>query len=284
MNRPICDRASAWFCCCLVAALLSEPAMGQDTRDSVVLDLNLPSFTLELRNRDSVLQRIRVAVGRRAYPTPVGVYAIDYLVWNPPWTPPDKPWARNEVPQPPGPRNWMGRVKLHVVDLVFLHGSPFVKSFGSAASHACVRLPNEAAIGLARTLTERNGVGVTPALIDSLVANSARTYQVLLRPSIPITIRYELAAVRGDSLVVYPDIYPARPGNQRSHVVAALAAHGLDTSRISSERLRMLLLRARRARSAASLAELQDLTPARQRPDSAAPHSSVGCEQPSWAP
>src|SRR5438045_5396132 len=107
------------------AAVLGVVLALQATTDTTLrLDLNIPAYRLDLRTDGRILHSMPVAVGRRDFPTPRGEFAVDYVVWNPSWTPPDKPWARHEKPQPPGPNNWMGRVKLHVAGLVFIHGSP----------------------------------------------------------------------------------------------------------------------------------------------------------------
>ena len=229
---------------------------ADSTATSLSLDLNLPAFLLQLRDSGRTIRSIPVAVGRSSFPTPIGRYSVDYLIWNPRWTPPDKPWARNEKPQPPGPNNWMGRVKLHVVDLVFLHGSPFVASLGSAASHACVRMKNDDAIFLARTLAERVGVNASHELVDSLIAEPTRTRQMALRPGVPITLRYELAVIRYDSLVVLPDIYPSEAGDQRSFALEALRTLGIDSSAVDRPALAALLRKARRRSAAAPIASL----------------------------
>jgi hypothetical protein len=241
-----------------VALLAVHTSAAQSGRDSsaLTLDLNLPAFRLELRDSGRVIRNIRVAVGRPSFPTPIGRYTVDYLIWNPSWTPPNKPWARNERPQSPGPDNWMGRVKMHVVDLVFLHGSPFTNSFGTAASHACVRMANNEAIALARTLSVRAGASATPALLDSLIADERRTYQMPLRPGIPITLRYDLAELRHDSLFILPDIYPRAPGDARSQSLDLLLSFGIDSVRVDLPKLEALIRRGRHKPAAALLTSI----------------------------
>jgi murein L,D-transpeptidase YcbB/YkuD len=236
-------------------------AQGEHNPSALTLDLNIPAFRLELRDSGRVVRRFRVAVGLASYPTPIGVYAVDYLVWNPSWTPPKQAWARNQRPQPPSARNWMGRVKMHVVDLVFLHGSPFVGSMGSAASHACVRMTNEDAIALARTLGERAGLDVSPSLLDSLLADETRTREMRLLPSVPITIRYDVAVLRSDSLFILPDIYQRAPGGARSRALEVLRSAGIDSAAIDDAALRALLQRGRRQAAGAPVPVIAPLEP-----------------------
>src|SRR5205823_5149455 len=91
-----------------------DVAAIRDTTDDLRIDINVPAFRLEVRERDSVTAVYRIAVGMRDFPTPIGDFQMDHLVWNPPWTPPNAKWARGQRAQAPGPNNWMGRVKLHV--------------------------------------------------------------------------------------------------------------------------------------------------------------------------
>jgi Uncharacterized protein conserved in bacteria len=122
---------------------LGERSPAIERTDSVLaLRLNVPAYGLEVREHGTLVRTFRVAVGMRRNPTPRARYAIDYVVWNPWWRPPGAEWARREKVTPPGWSNPVGRVKLHLTGLVFLHGSPLESAIGSAASHACVRLAN----------------------------------------------------------------------------------------------------------------------------------------------
>jgi hypothetical protein len=117
--------------------------------------LIVPAYRLDVIEQGVVTRSISVAVGQPRYPTPLGHFRIDYVVWNPWWRPPASDRAWKERPQAPGWQNPVGRVKLHVTGLVFLHGTPLVESRGTAASHACVRMSNEDAIALARLVHDR---------------------------------------------------------------------------------------------------------------------------------
>jgi murein L,D-transpeptidase YcbB/YkuD len=223
---------------------------ANDSTDDLRLLLNVPAYRLDVIDHQQVTRSIPVAVGQPRYPTPLGHFQVDYAVWNPWWRPPPSYWARKERPQPPGWSNPVGRVKLHVTGLVFLHGTPLEDSRGSAASHACVRMSNEDAIALARLVHDRAGPRVSPALLDSLVADTARTLALALSRTVPIEIAYRLAEVRGGELVVYPDVYRLAgrsDGGVAGHIVEALLTARGDTAGLVMERVRELVRLSRRA-------------------------------------
>lgn len=217
-----------------------------DTVTSLSLDLNVPAFRVVVRESGAVRLVIPVATGRNRYQTPIGDFGIDYVVWNPPWTPPPSPWARKEKPQKPGPDNWMGRVKLHFTEFVFMHGSPFTQSFGTAASHACVRMSSENAMKLARLVHRHASPGVPDALLDSLVADDQRTRSIALTAVVPVHVRYELAEVRDGQLELYPDVYPGRGTPTRTQALAVLSAQGVDSTRVDRVKLAALVRQSRR--------------------------------------
>ena len=181
--------------------------MPADTSTDLRLVLNVPAYRLDVIEAGRATRSIRVAVGQPKYRTPLGHYWMDYMVWNPWWRPPPSEWARKERPQSPGWSNPVGRVKLHVTGLVFLHGTPLQNTLGTAASHACVRMSNEDAIALARIVHGRAGLAAERALIDTLVSDTSRTTTLTLTVAVPVDIEYVLAETRDSELVVYRDIY-----------------------------------------------------------------------------
>lgn len=213
------------------------------------LSINVPAYRLEVIENGVVTRTIPVAVGQPRYRTPLGRYAIDYVIWNPWWYPPDEPWARKEHITPPGWANPVGRVKLHVTGLVFLHGTPLVPTLGSAASHACVRMKNEDATFLARLVHQYGSPAVRSATLDSLEADTGATRRIAMPAPVPLEIRYELAEVRGDDLAVYPDIYGYAGGRVPTAMTSAVAAilrHRGDTAGLELSALRGVVRRARR--------------------------------------
>jgi murein L,D-transpeptidase YcbB/YkuD len=214
------------------ASAVATP-VAQDTTDELRLVLNLPAYTLDVLEHGERTRSIPVAVGQRKYPSPVGHFRVDYATWNPWWHPPDRAWARHEKVTPPGWANPVGRVKLHVTDLVFMHGTPLEDSRGSAASHACIRMSNADAIALARLVHAYAGPPVSPALLDSLVADTSRTRTLVLSRTVPVDFDYDLAAVRDGALWVYVDIYRfagTRVPAVREQALQALAQVAADTA------------------------------------------------------
>jgi hypothetical protein len=239
---------------------LGEQAPAIRRTDSVLsLRLNVPAFRLEVRAHDTLVRTIRVAVGMPRYPTPRGHYAIDYVVWNPWWRPPDAEWARHEKVTPPGWSNPVGRVKLHVTGLVFLHGSPLEGSIGSAASHACVRLANRDAIALARLVHAHGSPSVRAETLDSLEGDTAATRQIALPLAVPLDIVYEPVEIIGDDLVVHPDIYRLAGRSLPTMLdlaIGAIRRAGRDTSALP---LPVLEDRVRRGRAQTVVIPLDSL-------------------------
>lgn len=230
------------------ASVVATPAV-QDTTPELRLVLNLPAYRLDVLEHGQRTRSIAVAVGQRKYPSPVGHFRLDYATWNPWWHPPDRAWARHEKVTPPGWSNPVGRVKLHVTDLVFMHGTPLEDSRGSAASHACIRMSNADAIALARLVHAYAGPPVSPALLDSLVADTSRTRTLVLSRTVPVDFDYDLAEVRDGALWIYMDIYRfagTRVPPVRVQAQQALAQVAGDTMLIDSARVRTLVRSAAR--------------------------------------
>lgn len=132
-----------------------------------------------------------VAVGTSSHPTPRGSFAVQRIIWNPRWVPPDSEWAKNERPREPGdPKNPMGRVKVFFREpAYYVHGTNAEGSIGRAASHGCVRMLNSDVIELAQTLMEHGGAPVEPGLIQRLINRVRQTKEVRLSNPIPLRVR-----------------------------------------------------------------------------------------------
>lgn len=237
---------------------------AKDTTDDLRLRLNVPAYRLDVVERGRVSRSISVAVGQPKYRTPLGHFQIDYVVWNPWWRPPDKAWARKEHVEPPGWDNPTGRVKLHVTELVFMHGTPLENSRGSAASHACVRMSNDDAITLARLVHQHAGPVLPPALLDSLVADTNRTRTIALARTVPVDFVYQIGEVRADTLLAYRDIYGlVGSRNVEQELVLTLLRAGLDTAGLQRDSVHALARAARRGTARMAIAHL--LMPVDQR-------------------
>jgi murein L,D-transpeptidase YcbB/YkuD len=200
------------------------------------LVLNVPATRLDVWRGDSLLRSFRVAVGSRAFPTPIGEFQVTELTWNPWWVPPPSDWAKNEKTQPPGPHNNMGRVKIRFGPTLYLHGTPYTSSIGQAASHGCVRMRNRDAIELGQLVLTLAGPELEAELLDALIRDTTATQRVQLDCSVPLSVRYDVAEVRDSALEVHPDVY-RRAVNVRTAALAALNAHGIAESEIDIERL-----------------------------------------------
>ncbi len=170
----------------LAAALLTQGAATTvDPPLQVVVDVAAARVRVFMDGE--VMRTYTVAVGARAYPTPRGKYMIDEVTWNPSWTPPASEWAAKARPEPPGPANPMGRVKLRFAPLYYLHGTPNVASLGHAASHGCVRMANRDAIDLAKLIQGWSD----PARADEIEAALQRhvTRTIRLTHPVPLLIQ-----------------------------------------------------------------------------------------------
>jgi len=209
----------------------------------LALRLNVPAYRLDVIEKGIESRSITVAVGMRRYPTPRGSFVVDEVEWNPWWIPPPSDWARNEKKTPPGPDNPMGRVKMHFHSLLYLHGTPFEQSLGTAASHSCIRMSNEDATALASELL-RAGVPALPADTIAAMASDSATRRVVLEQPVPLDIVYELVEIRHAMVLTYRDIY-GLGGVTRDAVVSALEGAGVDTFAIDDVAVRRLVRGAR---------------------------------------
>ena len=104
---------------------------------------------LFLYNRGQIEAQYRVAIGRKANPTPRGDFVIGAKRRNPTWTNPGSKWARN-MPRTigPGPKNPLGVRAMNLnrtngrTTLLRIHGTSNTRSIGQAASSGCIRLTN----------------------------------------------------------------------------------------------------------------------------------------------
>jgi len=95
-----------------------------------------------------------VAVGQTAHPTPPGVYHTINEQPNPTWFPPSSPWAAGLGPVPPGPGNPLGRMWMGLDrNLIGIHGTSDPSSLGTAASHGCIRMSNDAVLWLSNRIS-----------------------------------------------------------------------------------------------------------------------------------
>lgn len=252
-----------WLALAMAAALCagrpdstrpSTPCARDDT--AWLLRLNLPAYRLDVVRDSVVVASFDVAIGARKYATPTGRWSIARVVWNPWWIPPPSRWARRDTVTPPGPKNPIGRVKLHLGGALHVHGTPATASIGTPASHACVRMRDEDVRELAARVQEIGGAPMDEAALRAYGEPGAPTDTVELPMPVAMHIVYELAELRGDTLLLHPDVYARAKGGLRPQAMAALGRAGVDTMRVGRARLSRAIVRARRAHVAVPLDSL----------------------------
>lgn len=227
---------------------------------SLRLVLNVPANRLYVYENGERTHSFRVSVGQRQFATPAGNYSIRQAIWNPWWHPPKSAWARDEKPAPPGYDNPMGRVKLNFTELYYIHGTPAENeaALGLPASHGCVRMANHDVIELARIIHRHATPNMSDADLRALVDNPKNTRTVRFNSAIPFAVVYDVAVVRDNFLVLYPDVY-ARLGSQRAvidQVEDVLREHGVEPDRVNRRHLERLVDKSMKMRVAMSLDEL----------------------------
>lgn len=147
----------------------TAPTAGRDTGEidsaaakgveALSLQVDLSSRMITVMDGNQTIKTYQVAVGQDKYPTPVGSFKIERIVWNPSWHPPDSKWARGKSAKGPGdPDNPLKVVKIFFHDPdYYIHGTDDVDSLGDAASHGCLRMAPDEVADLAKLLMERGG-------------------------------------------------------------------------------------------------------------------------------
>lgn len=222
--------------------------------------VNIPSGRLQLVQGDSVVESYPVSVGSARYATPVGSYLLATVIWNPWWNPPpESEWARNRERTPPGPGNPMGRVKLHMDELIYIHGTTSEGRLGAPASHGCIRMSNRDVVDLARRLARITDPGVTEAELEARSRPGRTERHTVMPRSVRMRVTYELAQLRGDALHVYPDVYGR--GGFTAQVQREMARGGLDTAQVPSTAMSRLRASAARGGARFALADVPSLQP-----------------------
>jgi lipoprotein-anchoring transpeptidase ErfK/SrfK len=109
--------------------------------ETVSLVLNLKEKHVYVYKGDKVLTKYPVAIGKKGWETPVGEWQVMEKVVNPGWTSfKDGSVIKPGKNNPLGER-WIG-FWTDGKDVIGFHGTPNVKSIGTAASHGCVRMLN----------------------------------------------------------------------------------------------------------------------------------------------
>lgn len=245
-------------------AAAKDSAQPAKPRRQIVPDVevvvNIPSGRLQLVQGDSVVRTYPVSVGSARYPTPVGDYLLATVIWNPWWTPPpESEWARNRKRTPPGPGNPMGRVKLHMDELIYIHGTTSEGRLGAPASHGCIRMSNADVVDLARRLHRIARPSISDAELDRMSAAGTQERHTVMSRSIRMRVTYRLAEARGDRLHVFPDVYGK--GGLGAQLRGELARGGVDTLLVPDPAMTRLRQGAGRGGAAFAFADIPYLQP-----------------------
>lgn len=197
----------------LILGAVAFPARAV-AQESMELVVNIPAGRLDVMQGGERVRSYPVSVGRAQYATPTASTSIRRMVWNPSWTPPPSPWARNEKRAAPGWSNPMGRVKIHLFEDYYVHGTPAgnERFLGSPASHGCIRMRNEDVMELAAMILRADGSPVSESTVERLVQNPRHTREVALSGRVRARVEYRLTEIAADSVVLLPDVY-RRAGN-----------------------------------------------------------------------
>ncbi len=130
-----------------------------------------------------------VAVGKPAWPTRSGNWAIYEVVWNPWWHPPDEEWAWYRAIMAPGdPDNPLGRAQLIYDAPRSIHGTMEPSSIGRAVSHGSIRVTNEVAMKLARQVMESTGIVYEEEWYEEVQRDRSRNVRIRLSERVPIRV------------------------------------------------------------------------------------------------
>ena len=211
----------------LSATAAAVPAGAQAPVEIVV---NIPAGRLVVLEGGVEVRSYPVSVGTARHATPTGSAGIQRMVWNPSWTPPESDWARDERPAAPGPNNPMGRVKMHLFQDYYVHGTPArnERHLGRPASHGCIRMRNADVMELARLVLRADGAPVSDETLQALIDNPRRTREMRLSGRVRVRIEYRLAELGADSVTLHPDVYGRAAGRYTARVREELRTLGTD--------------------------------------------------------
>ncbi|MBI2339469.1 MAG: L,D-transpeptidase family protein [Deltaproteobacteria bacterium] len=195
------------------------------------LIINIPARQVSLYNEDQLIDRFPIAVGSPVYKTPIGPRNLTMIVWNPWWFPPPSPWAKGAKPEPPGPQNPLGVVKMDMGEAIFLHGTNNESSIGRPASHGCMRMKNADARNLAWWLQTHLTEKTNPILLDEYGKKRGQSYTVKLPSPVPVEIEYDVLKITGDTVAAHPDFY-GRAGEREKAVETLLETKGLNLQQV----------------------------------------------------
>jgi murein L,D-transpeptidase YcbB/YkuD len=230
---------------------LTRMAEFRASAPATLVVVNLPAQELALVRDGETVLTMETAVGSPSRPTPLLADQITHIIVNPTWTVPptvlkeDKlpnlrrtgapgidhasvwldgelvdpalvdwtnvsPW-RVRIVQEAGDHNALGRYRFNLTndDQIYLHGTNDQRVFNRdrrAVSSGCVRLSDPRTLAEELLMTS----GFSPARLSAMVDAGETRWIRLARP-MPVRFVYWPAVLRGDRVVVLPDIYGIVP-------------------------------------------------------------------------
>lgn len=199
------------------------------------LVINIPSFTLNAYDVDTLNFSMNVVVGKNVHKTVLFSGDIRYIVFSPYWNVPasilkseilpgiqkdpnylkrnNMEWVGNHVRQKPGSKNSLGLVKFLFPNSynIYLHDTPAKSLFQQstrAFSHGCIRLgePERLAVSLLK-----NDPDWTPDKINAAMHRGVEKYVTLKNP-VPVYIGYMTAFVDNKGTINFRDDIYKRDG------------------------------------------------------------------------
>ncbi|NLZ52518.1 MAG: L,D-transpeptidase family protein [Thermoanaerobacteraceae bacterium] len=123
-------------CILIIAVLFTYSGISQGSMTNKII-LNIPAFSLEYYEGETLIRTYPVAVGRSTSQTPMGDFQVINKLKNPTWF----PKGRQSVP--PGHSNPLGTRWIGFKNGYGIHGNNNPSAIGTMASAGCVRLYNQ---------------------------------------------------------------------------------------------------------------------------------------------
>ena len=223
-------------------AYQDETGVADDYR----IEINVAARRLFLFENDNLIKEYPVAVGSPRYRTPIGPRFLKDITWNPWWFPPPyADWAKGAKPEPPGPGNPLGRVKMSLGGDILLHGTNKEYTVGTPASHGCMRMMNKDALDLAWFIQTRfsEHAGLPDEELETMREKYRRqggtSFPVKLSRLIPVDVVYERVSVWERTMEVHPDIY-SRTENLEEQILEKLSSIGIAPWEVDQTKLQEL--------------------------------------------
>jgi hypothetical protein len=154
----------------------------------------------------------------------------------------------------------MGRVKLNIDELYYIHGTTAEGRLGAPASHGCIRMANRDVVDLARRLYRIADPAISDARLAALSADDRRTREGVLARNVRLRVTYTLVRVSGDTLRVMPDVYGKLAGSYADNLRRTLAEAGY-TQPLTPDAMARILQSAGGGGGSFALADLPTLRP-----------------------